>query len=155
MKEKWNSFVSTARSMMAQRQVEIFAKFGVDFSTQYHWDLDRANIVFKRNGISIVRADLQYLGSIVRPQGSWLWGWANETIPSQATNRLDALRRYGADNGFEKLTVPEWMPEGDDGHDVIAVSASVLGSDAFFHDHFNNLALFFVLDHFHRVVEES
>jgi hypothetical protein len=137
--------------LMGERQPATYAQFGLDYSMQYKWDLDRAEIIFSTKGAPIVRANLQYLGSISGPGGTWLWGWANESIPIGATNQLGAIRRYGEEQGFPKLTEPEWTPEADDGHEVMMVSACILGAPAFFHDHYQNLALFFVLDDFERI----
>ena len=61
------------------------------------------------------------------------------------------VRRYGEEQGFRKLTEAEWAPEGDDGHDVMLVSACIIGAPAFFHDHYQNLAMFFVLDGLERI----
>lgn len=116
---------------------------------QFEWNLDRAEVVFSSKGQAIVRANLQFLGSItIRPGGTWLWGWANESVPAAATHRLADIRHYGEEQGFAKLTEAEWVPEGEDGHDVMIVSACILDAPAFFHDHHQNLALFFVLDGF-------
>jgi hypothetical protein len=151
MDERWISLVEGARAMMGECQPATYAQFGLDFSMQYEWNLDRAELVFISKGSPIVRADLQFLGSVTGRAGTWLWGWANESIPQAATNRLDEIRRYGEEQGFPKLTEAEWVPEGDDGHDVMLVSACIIGAPAFFHDHYQNLALFFVLDGFERI----
>lgn len=151
MDDRWASLVAGARTMMGERQPATYAQFGLDFSMQYEWDLDRAELVFSSEGTPIVRADLQFLGSITGRGGTWLWGWANESVPTAATERLAEIRRYGEAQGFPKLTDTEWTPEGNDGHDVMLVSACILGAPAFFHDHYQNLALFFLLDGFERI----
>lgn len=151
MDDRWASLVAGARGMMSERQPATYAQFGLDFSMQYEWNLDRAEIVFKSKGRPIVRAALQFLGSITGRGGTWLWGWANDSIPAAATKRLAEIRRYGEDQGFPKLTEAEWTPEGVEGHDVMFVSACILGAPAFFHDHYQNLALFFVLEGFERI----
>jgi hypothetical protein len=151
MDERWVSLVAVARAMMAQRQPATYAQFGLDYSMQFKWDTERAEIMFSSKGRPVVRADLQFIGSIAGQERTWLWGWANDSIPRAATFRLAAIRDYGREQGFPKLTEPEWTPEGDDGHDVMIVSACILGSPAFFHDHVGGAALFFVLDGFQHL----
>jgi hypothetical protein len=151
MEERWSSLVANARAMMAERQPATFAEFGIDYSMQYHWDTERAEIVFKSKGTVLVRARLQFLGSIAGRPPTWLWGWANDSIPAAATARLVEVRRYGEEHGFDKLTRPEWVPEGEDGHNVMIVSACILGARAFFHDHSSGAALYLVLDQFEKV----
>lgn len=153
MDERWESLVAGARAMMAQRQPATFQRFGLNYGIRYEWNLDRGEMVFSRKGMPVVTAKLHYLGTFSPSEGTWLWGWANETIPPAATTRLGEIRRYGEEQGFSKLTTPEWVPEGNDCHDVMIASAGILGAEAFFHDHYADLGLFFVLDGFRFVAE--
>jgi hypothetical protein len=137
--------------MMAERQPATYAEFGLDYSMQYHWDTERAEMVFSSKGAPVARAALQFVGSIAGRPRTWLWGWANDSIPPAATARLAEVRRYGEEQGFDRLTRPEWGPQGDDGHDVMIVAAGILGASAFFHDHAGGAALYFVLDGFERL----
>src|SRR4051812_34308617 len=93
--EKWASLVSLAYTMMQDVQERTLAELGIDYSGKYEWDIDRAGIVFYRKNKPIVRADLQFVGSISRKGGGWLWGWANKNVPSQATDRMWEVRQYG------------------------------------------------------------
>jgi hypothetical protein len=147
--EKWAALVPMAYAMMQDVQARTLEKYGIDDTTRYEWDIDRAEIVFYRKKVPIVQADLQVVGSISRRKGTWLWGWANKTVPSQATDKMSAVRQYGEAQGFPKLTLPEWRPEAEnEGHDVMCVAASVLGASATFHDHVGELALYFTLHNF-------
>jgi|SRR6516164_9131139 hypothetical protein len=137
--------------MMAERQPATYAQFGLDYAMQYHWDTGRAEMVFTSKGAPVARSALQFVGSIAGRLPTWLWGWANDSIPTSATAPLAEVRRYGEEQGFDKLTRPEWVPEGDDGHDVMIVSACILGAPAFFHDHAGGAALYFVLDGYERL----
>jgi hypothetical protein len=136
---------------MVERQPATYAEFGLDHTMQYHWDTERAEMVFSSKGVPVARAALQFVGSLAGRPPTWLWGWANDSIPAAATVRLAEVRRYGEEQGFDKLTRPEWVPEDDDGHDVMIVSACILGAPAFFHDHAGGAALYFVLDGFKRL----
>jgi hypothetical protein len=154
--EKWASLVPMAYTMMQDVQGRTLEEFGIDYKTRYEWDIDRAEIVFYRKQVPIVQADLQVVGSISRKNGTWLWGWANKSVPSQATDKMSAVRQYGEAQGFRKLTLPKWRPEdGNDGHDVMYVAASILGASATFHDHVGDLALYFTLHNFRSISDDA
>ena len=148
MDARWEILVSGARAMMADRQSATLAKFGVNFSMQFEWNTERAEMVFSSMEIPIVRANLQFVGSIAGKERTWLWGWANKSVPTAATHRLSEVHKYGQDQGFQKLTQTEYVSEGDEGYDLMFVSASVLESQAVFCDSVGNMELFFVLDGF-------
>jgi hypothetical protein len=151
MDDAWYELVAAARTEMVERQMVTFAEFGLNFSMQYEWNLERADIVFSRGGVPTVRANLLFLASAVNPDGTWLWGWANDTIPAVATTRPVEIRRYGEAEGFAKLTESEWQPRLADCSDVMAIAAYLLDAPAFFLDRTQNLAMYFVLDGFERV----
>ena len=150
MDERWALLVGGARTMMDERQQATYEQFGLDDSMQYEWSLDCAEFVFSSRGTPIVRADLQYVGTI-DSNGRWLWGWADKTIPAIATKRLAEIRTYGEEQRFPKLTDAEWQTDGDDGHNVMIVSACILGAPAVFHYDYENAALFFALDGFESI----
>ncbi len=147
--ERWTSLFPMAYAMMEDIQAQTWKQFGIDYGAQYEWNIERAEIVFYRNKRPVARADLQFVGSISRSSGTWLWSWANESIPAQAKDMMSAVRQYGEEQGFHKLALPEWHPEHvDDGHDIMYVAASILGATATFHDHAGDLALYFTLHNF-------
>ncbi len=134
---------------MEDIQGRMFRILSVDYNCRYPWDLDRAEIVFYRKNRPVAQADLQVIGSISGSSGTWLWGWANEDIPPKAKVHLSEVKRYGEEQGFQKLSLPEWIPDdASDGHDMMYVAASVLGASAVFHDHVGDLALFCTLHNF-------
>jgi hypothetical protein len=46
MDERWASLVAGTRAVMAERQPATYAHFGVDYSMQYEWSIDRVEVVF-------------------------------------------------------------------------------------------------------------
>jgi hypothetical protein len=62
--ERWASLVAAARAMMAERQPATYAEFGLDYTMQFQWDTEQAEVVFSSRGVSVARADLQFVGSI-------------------------------------------------------------------------------------------
>jgi hypothetical protein len=106
-------------------------------------------MVFNNKGTPVARAALQFVGSIAGRPSTWLWGWANDSIPVAATARLAAVRQYGEEQGFDKLTGvgAGWgrRPRRDDRVGLHPGRAGV------FHDHAGGAALYFVLDGFERL----
>jgi hypothetical protein len=154
--EKWASLVPMAYAMMEDIQERTLKEFRVDNDCQYKWDIDRAEIMFFRKKRPIAQADLQVIGSISRKGGTWLWSWANGNIPSKAKDKMSEVRRYGDEQGFQKLTLAEWIPDdASDGHDMMYVAASILGASAIFHDHVGDLALYLTLHNFRALTDRA
>ena len=148
--EEWETFVAHAKEMLTQRQDETFSAFGIETDGQYHWDMDKGEIVFTRDGRREAAATLHYVGAVAQSSGTWMWSWANTSVPEVASRRMLEVRNYGLQHGFKRLIEGEWPAEPDDGRDMTAVAAAVIGADGFFHDHVNDLSAWFLLTDFRR-----
>lgn len=69
------------------------------------------------------------IGSVSLSQRTWLWSWANESLPSAALGDIARVRRFGEAHDFPELPWPGfgYLPE------LVAearmVAASVLDAD--------------------------
>lgn len=123
-----------------------------DYSLQdrhYHWSLDDAKLVFPSEGDEVI-ADICVLGSLSVSEGTFLWAWANEAIPSQARRGLERVREFGEENGFEPLTKPEWSADRADGLEMTAIAARVLDAAGVWVAPTGDVTLFFALSNFRR-----
>ena len=148
--EEWQTFVAYAKELLTQRQRETLDAFGIDSGGQYHWDMDKGEIVFTRDGRQEAAATLHYVGAVAQSSGTWMWSWANPSVPEVARERMLEVRNYGFEHGFKRLIEGEWPAELEDGRDMTAVAAAVIGADGFFHDHVNDLSAWFLLTDFRR-----
>jgi hypothetical protein len=92
---------------------------------QYVWTFDDAQLVF-RPGSDEVVADICVIGSVSEAEGTFLWAWANETIPEHARRGLERVREFGGRNELESLTKPVWPGGRSDGLEMAAVAGRVL-----------------------------
>jgi hypothetical protein len=148
MDNDFAQLVEAAHAMMADRGLHTFSKHGIDFTTQYVWDLDRAEMTFIDRDRPVATAKLQLVGSIAGNVPTWLWGWANENVASVSTHRLAEVRRYGQEQRFERLTEPSWPYPDNDGHDMMVLSAAILSADSCFYYNKNNPEIYFILYNF-------
>jgi hypothetical protein len=143
----WAAWSREAVSLLQQRNDRWLARFGLSKGAPYRWDLDAARIIFQR-GDDILTAHLRLVGSISACQGTFLWGWANDSIPVVAREGLEVLRSFGQQNELNLLIEPEWPAHKADGLEMLAVASRVLDADGSWVDQSGDLTLFFLLDNF-------
>ncbi|HJQ59293.1 MAG TPA: hypothetical protein VJ890_20475 [Vineibacter sp.] len=123
----WEEWSREAVKLMQARNdsfVETFALAG----RAYRWDLDVGQMAFVGADQAVV-ADLCVVGSVSTSEGTFLWSWANETIPAQARQRIDDVRAFGETHDLGLLTTAEWPATRAEGLEMLAVSGRILDAD--------------------------
>jgi hypothetical protein len=78
------------RNMQANREA-----WGLGTSDRWDADLDSGEIWFTFADGLVVSAPVQVVGSHNLDDGSWLWAWANPSIPPELTEHAQLARSFG------------------------------------------------------------
>jgi len=62
---------------------------------KWEYDLDRGTLAFTQDGLPKVLASIQVVGTTSISGGTWLWGWANESLTPKVTTQLAKMRAFG------------------------------------------------------------
>jgi hypothetical protein len=109
-----------------ERQLS-FSKYAGDRDWQL--DLDRGILRL----LPDIELRAQVLGTVSHEVGTWLWAWANETVPSQFAEQAATLRRLGEERQMEILTTPEVPVSAiGDGHLMALAAAGALDANAYY-----------------------
>lgn len=88
------------------------------------------------------------VGSVSACEKTFLWAWANETIPAKAQERLGDVRAFGETHDLGLLTTTEWPATRAEGLEMLAAAGRILDADGAFVDSVRDLTMFFVLHRF-------
>ena len=116
---------------------------------RYDWSLGDARLIFTTDS-GTVSADIRVIGSASLSKGTFLWSWANETIPPQARCGPESVRAFGSRYGLTLLVTPEWPAGRDDALEIAAVAARLLDASGAWIEALEDVTLFFALSNFRR-----
>jgi hypothetical protein len=68
------------------------------------------------------------VGSTSTTTKTWLWGWANESLPTSVTARICEVRDFGNSEALSQLTEPKLPDEEYLGWDLTAIAAEIIGA---------------------------
>ncbi|MEW2620525.1 DUF6882 domain-containing protein [Streptomyces sp. NPDC048106] len=88
------------------RQALMVERFGPSGDVRYHWSMDDAQIAWSRDGRVFLTGRLTTIGSVSTVQQSWLWSWANESLPRAVVGDIERVRRFGEENDYPVLPWP-------------------------------------------------
>ena len=129
-KHDWAQWSREAVKLMQERNRAFVERFAIS-GQSFRWDLEAAQIVFV-SGERAVVADLAVVGSTSQVEGTFLWAWANETIPPEARKRMDEVRVFGEGHDLGLLTTAEWPGGRAEGLEMLAVAGRVLDAEGVF-----------------------
>ena len=108
---------------LSEREFEALLRAGMDelnLKTQAHqsgwrlgqeesWQFDQESgeLVFTFPDV-VVSAPAQIIGSYDKPEGAWMWAWANVSIADALKADSQQVRDFGEQHGIERLTRPKW-----------------------------------------------
>ena len=110
----FKGLTSDAVAYLQPRQDQLSAKFGLDRFECYDWDQRTGQLIFSEDGQARVVADIQFVGSISTRSGTWLWSWANRSIPESMKHGVRDVRAYGETHRYLKLASAAWAAEEAD-----------------------------------------
>jgi hypothetical protein len=114
-------------SMEALRAKTVGHQVGWGFGKADRWSLDlsQGDLLFTfANGI-VATCPAQIVGTLDSTDGSWLWGWANPSVPESL--QLDSLlvRDYGEQRQITRLTSAEWPCTEDEAWRMAALACNL------------------------------
>jgi hypothetical protein len=98
------------KSMAELRAKTMGHQTGWRFGTADQWSLDlsQGDLIFTFNDGIVATCPAQIVGSLESTDGSWLWAWANPSIPESLQRDSLRVRDYGQQRQIARLTSEEW-----------------------------------------------
>ncbi|HET8922901.1 MAG TPA: hypothetical protein VFN26_07870 [Candidatus Acidoferrum sp.] len=101
-------------------------EFRISSWPRWEYDFERATLTFSQESVPKVLASIQVVGTTSISRGTWLWGWANESLPSKVTSELERVRRFGKAERIAELTEAELPDDEYLGWEMTAIAARLL-----------------------------
>jgi Family of unknown function (DUF6882) len=141
----WEAIVLAARERASARQASMAERFGLAGDARYHWSMDEARITWSRGGTAFLSGQITMIGSVSVPQQTWLWSWANPSLPALVLGKVDQVRRYGEANDFPVLPWKSFNYHPDLVTEARVVAASVLDAEGLWFDDLGDVQLHFLV----------
>ncbi|MFC8226055.1 DUF6882 domain-containing protein [Streptomyces sp. NPDC057287] len=141
----WEKVVLAARERARARQALMVERFGLSGDVRYDWSMDDARITWSRHGKVFLTGRLTVIGSVSAAQQTWLWSWANESLPHAALGDIERVRRFGEENGFPVLPWPGFAYDPELVAEARMVAASVLDAEGLWAESMDDVQLHFMI----------
>ena len=92
----WGAWSREAVTLMTTRTRDLLERHGLAAGSPYRWDLEAGTLVIGEAPFRLVT-----VGTVVGD--SFLWSWANDTIPANAKVGIEKVRQFGVENDLGLL----------------------------------------------------
>lgn len=126
--EEFHEYAHSAIHQLMELNQKYQEEFKIGSYERWNYELEEGTLTFSHDGTPYVVAEIQAAGSIALKSRSWMWGWANESLPDQVTRLLYAVRQFGEGNGIPRLADGYWEDATEaDGWEMAAVANRIIG----------------------------
>src|SRR5579859_7824220 len=126
--EEFSTFRHDAAHALMRLNESCERDFQISSWPRWDYDFELGTLTFSKDGIPQVAASIQVVGTTSEAGGTWLWSWANQSLPSQVADIMLKVRAFGRREKVAELTNPEAKDDEYLGWAMTAIAAKILGS---------------------------
>jgi len=126
--EEFDAFRHAAVHNLMDLNEECKQQYRITDWPRWDYDLDAGTLIFSEEGIPKVITSIQVVGTTSTELGTWLWGWANNGLPSHVTERVHKVREFGEAESVTQLIEQEWPDDEYLGWAMTAIAARIIGA---------------------------
>jgi hypothetical protein len=147
----FDELAKTSQEYLQSQQEQLQADFALTSHERWEIDQEKGELVFSNHDIPTIIAKFQFVGSFSSTSNSWLWSWGNASVLAGLSKQVEAVRVYGKQHGFRKLTERKWPATEEDGWNMAAITNYILEGKGVYRPPFNQGVIFLVITEIRRV----
>jgi hypothetical protein len=125
LQKEYESFRHTCvRESITQNDV-LTEKYRMGHWPRWDYSMENATLIFSDQGKPKVVCDIEVVGSTTLQ--SWEWSWGNANFPDSCRSRMAALREFGEQKEWERLTTLFLESDEYVGWECASVASHILG----------------------------
>jgi hypothetical protein len=126
--EQFAVFRHEAVHQLMQLNEECEKTFRISSWPRWKYDFGQGTLTFFKDDIPQVIASIQVIGTTSKSGGTWLWSWANQSLPATVTEAATRVYAFGQAEKLPQLTQESTPDDEYLGWEMAAIAASLVGS---------------------------
>jgi hypothetical protein len=120
----YEQFRHAAVHALTDLNEECKRRYSITTWPRWDYDLDAGNLVFSDGGVPKVIASIQVVGTTSNTSHTWMWAWANESLPLTVTEQVREVRQFGISESLSRFTEPQLTDDEVLGWEMTAIHGS-------------------------------
>lgn len=142
---EYKLYCRQAYESLLQLNEQLKQDFKLEIWKRWDYDLEASTLTFSNDDIPRVIATIQAAGTTSSKSGTWMWGWANGTLPSCVTDQLFRIKQFGEGENISQLAKDKFPADEELAWQLAAVATRILGGKGVYRCPSGNGLLFLVV----------
>lgn len=124
--QQFEALAQESLAWLEERQEQLQADFDMGKHERFDLNPQTGELIFSDAGEPKVIAKIQFVGSLSANSGTWLWSWANESMPAHAKQDILKVKEWGEQQGAFPLTNRGFEADDEMCFSLAAICAKLL-----------------------------
>jgi hypothetical protein len=126
-REEFNAFSHAAVHQLMELNALCEQEFSIGHWERWDYSAEEGTITFSQEGVPKVIAAVQLVGTTSARSGTWLWAWANGSVPRAQSVQAEKVRSFGEAKSLSILTEPSCADDEYLGWKMTALTSKIIG----------------------------
>jgi hypothetical protein len=131
--KEYNAFLNDALIKLNEANRSAMETHG--FGTFDEWSLDQDERILRfmdELGAVRIETPVSIVGTFSEASGSWMWGWANQSLVPSIGSAAAAVRDYGVAKGISDFTEPKIACDEQEAWAMAAAAWTIIGGSGIY-----------------------
>ena len=111
--EEYVQFEAQACTYLDEQHEHLESRYGFRHHDCWEYDLGSGELVLSDHATPKLVTRFQVVGTISTVTNTWLWSWANPSIPRSVKREIERVHRFGQQNQIPPLIAEHWHIDPD------------------------------------------
>ncbi len=130
--EQFEALAQESIAWLKRQQQQWCEQFNMDQYERFDLNPHTGELTFSNSGIPKVVAKVQFAGSLSIRSNTWLWSWANDSMPDHAKQDILRVKKWGEQHGAFPLTNRGFEADDEVCYSLAAICAKLLDAKGFY-----------------------
>jgi hypothetical protein len=150
--QQWPPFCDEQVQALKAQQNRLHEVHHIGQYQRYDYDLPTKRLWFSTGGTARLQADIEVAGTFSHACRTWMWSWANFSLPAKVRTRMKRVRTLGEERGFARLTHWTWPADEVDAWAMTAIAAQLLKAEGAYKSPGKDADVYFTLSRLRPVL---
>jgi hypothetical protein len=127
-RDEFLEFLDQAISELTSGNQILQDRYDIASWPRWDLDLDKGALIFSGPGHAKLVVSIDVAGTTSAKSQTWMWSWANPSLPPAVSMAANKVRRFGESEDVEELRAAHVVCDEDLGWIMTAVMARIIGA---------------------------
>jgi len=124
----FSELLQVSYEYLTKQQEIMQEEYGLGDYDHWFYDSKTGFLTFSDEGVDKIKIKYEETGTLSKTSNTWLWSWANESIPSNVKSEITQVKKFGEIEAYEPLMKAQWDADMTNAWEMTIVAAYLMNA---------------------------